>query len=83
MVAIGQNLPPIEHNFLGLTGGAKGIQGINRTPVQYTGGLGAESGAVSGRALDKAPKAQKFDYQEYLPAQAGYENGQSKWSLIA
>ena len=40
MVAIGNNLPPIEenYNFLNLPGSAKGVQGIGYTPVQYTGG---------------------------------------------
>ena len=79
-------LAPIEqnYNFLNLTGRTRGVQAPVYTPqVQPVGGQGPESGMPSGRAIDRAPKAEMVQYNEYLPAQAGYERGVSTKFLMA
>ena len=69
--------------LLGITGNSKGIQGVSFTPQEWTGGGVIDTASnVPSRAVDKLPKAQKVNYEEYLPGQAGYSRGTSTWSLI-
>ena len=79
-------LSPIEqnYNFLNLTGRTRGVQAPMYTPQPIpVGGNGSESGMPSGRAVDRAPKAEMVQYNEYLPAQAGRDAGFSTKFLIA
>lgn len=71
----------IGNSFLSLTGNTR-IGAIGFTPQEHTGGVIETSSNVPSRAVDKLPKAQKVNYEEYLPGQAGYSRGTSTWSLI-
>lgn len=72
----------ISSNFLSLTGNNR-IGAVSFTPQEWTGGGVIDTASnVPSRAVDKLPKAQKVNYEEYLPGQAGYSRGTSTWSLI-
>ena len=72
----------IGSNLLSLTA-INRIGAVSFTPQEWTGGgvIYTASNEPS-RAVDKLPKAQKVNYEEYLPAQAGHSSGTSNWSLI-
>lgn len=83
---MGAEISPIEQNysFLNLTGKTRGVGGISTyRPYEGGGVTGREAGASYTRAVDNLPKAQMTSYQEYLPAQAGYDAGFSTKTLIA
>ena len=72
----------IASTFLNLTGRSKGVTGVTpySNPINVTTGGGyEEGGAVPSRALDRAPRGQGFEYNEYSNIGAGYA-GKSKWS---
>lgn len=76
-------LLPIEqnYNFLGLTGGARRIGGVQQ-PVTWAAGGGEATPEFSGRAVDKLPKNGQFvNFTENLAAQAGYDRGISTKTL--
>ena len=64
----------------GINGGARKIARTGGNP--FAGG-GTEGGAISGRAVDNAPRAQMVNYTENLRAQGGYDSGVSTKFLIA
>jgi len=72
-----------NYNFLNLTGGTRGVQGVGYTPYVTTTSGGESEGGAPSRAVDRLPKAQMVTYKENLPAQAGYEAGFSTKTLIA
>lgn len=59
------------------------------SPVETGGGVpgveyaGSGASTLVGRAVDRAPKAEMVNFNEYLPAQAGYESGISTRFLMA
>lgn len=78
-------IPALEQNFQYQNYG-QGSK-IGRLGGLQVGGFqpagGAEQATTGGRALDNAPKAQRFAYEENIPPQAGRDAGLSTWSLYA
>lgn len=78
-------IPALEQNFqyqnYGQGSKIGTLGGLRVSGFQPTGG--AEQATTGGRALDNAPKAQRFAYEENIPPQAGREAGLSTWSLYA
>lgn len=78
-------IPALEQNYqyqnYGQGSKIGRLGGLQVGGFQPTGG--AEQGVTTGRALDNAPKAQKFAYEENIASSAGYSAGVSTWSLYA
>lgn len=62
-----------------------GVRGVNGPEGGYAGGGGVVETAsnISGRAVDKLPKAEMHKFQEDLRAQAGYDAGVSTLTMWA
>lgn len=78
-------IPALEQNYqyqnYGQGSKIGRLGGLQVGGLQPTGGV--EQGVTTGRALDNAPKAQMFAYEENIASSAGREAGVSTWSLYA
>ena len=81
LTALEQNYP--YGSFGSLTGGRK-VAGAKFTPQEYVGVGVIDTTATNApsRAIDNAPRLEKLQYNEYLPAQAGRKAGVSTLSII-
>lgn len=79
-------LSPIEqnYNFLNLTGKSRGVGAVSTYQPYDPGVAGTgQSQGVSGRAVDRLPKAEFVNYDENIPSQAGYGAGISHLTMWA